>query len=321
MKIKDRICGFGTALASGLVLVSAVANASATLQKTQAPGYYRVMLGEFEITALSDGSSPLPVDMLLTHISARQIDVGLEKSALKAPVNTSTNAFLINTGAKLVLVDTGFGSFVGPTQGKLLSNLKAAGYQADQVDEIYLTHLHGDHVGGLLMDGKAAFPNAIVRADQRESDFWLDQARMDAAPAELKQFFQTAMSTLKPYIAAGRFKPFSGDADLTPGIRAKFTPGHTAGHTVYVVQSAGEKLVILGDLVHVASIQFADPSVAIRFDLDSTAATAARLQAFRDASESRYWGAGAHISFPGIGQVRQEGAGYVFVPANYRPIP
>src|SRR5258708_31844746 len=280
MKIKDRICGFGTALASGLVLVSAVANASATLQKTQAPGYYRVMLGEFEITALSDGSSPLPVDMLLTHISARQIGVGLEKSALKAPVNTSTNAFLINTGAKLVLVDTGFGSFVGPTQGKLLSNLKAAGYQADQVDEIYLTHLHGDHVGGLLMDGKAAFPNAIVRADQRESDFWLDQARMDAAPAELKQFFQTAMSTLKPYIAAGRFKPFSGDADLTPGIRAKFTPGHTAGHTVYVVQSAGEKLVILGDLVHVASIQFADPSVAIRFDLDSTAATAARLQAF-----------------------------------------
>jgi glyoxylase-like metal-dependent hydrolase (beta-lactamase superfamily II) len=321
MTLKNRFYSVATALAFGLALLSSVSNASAPQQKTQAPGYYRMMLGKFEVTVLSDGSSPLPVDKLLTNIAPAQIDLALEKAALKAPVDTSTNAFLINTGSKLVLIDTGFGSFFGPTQGKLLSNLKAAGYQADQVDEIYITHMHGDHVGGLIADGKTAFPNAIVRADQREADFWLNTAHMNAAPEELKQFFQTAMSTLKPYIAAGRFKPFNGDIDLAPGIRAKFSPGHTAGHTVYVVQSGSDKLVIWGDLVHVAAIQFANPSVAIRFDLDSPAAAAARTQAFADASDGHYWVAGAHIPFPGIGQVRKEGAGFVFVPANYQSVP
>jgi len=290
-------------------------------ESRSAPGYYRMMLGKFEITALSDGSSQVPMGKLLTNITPAQYDSALQKAFLKDPVETSVNAFLIKTGTKLILVDAGAGSFLGPTQGKLLSSLKAAGYQPEQVDEIYLTHMHGDHLGGLLADGKTAFPNAIVRAAQPEADFWLSTAQMNAAPEDLKSFFQGAMSSLQPYIAAGKFKPFPGDGELVPGVSAKLVPGHTPGSTVYVVESLGERLVLLGDLVHVAAIQFADPSVAIRFDSEPGQAVAARNREFLAASDNRYWIGGAHIPFPGIGHVRAVGSGYEFVPTPYLSLP
>jgi glyoxylase-like metal-dependent hydrolase (beta-lactamase superfamily II) len=297
------------------------ASASAPQQKSQAPGYYRLVLGKFEITALSDGTSPLPIDQLLTNTTPELIAARLHEAFLNTPVAMSVNAFLINTGDKLILVDSGFGNFFGPTQGKLLSNLKAAGYAPGQIDEIYITHMHSDHVGGLIIAGKAAFPNAIVRADEREADFWLSKERMDQASEPLKGFFLTAMRALKPYRDAGRFKTFRGDTDLAAGIKARSLPGHTPGHTVYVVESEGEKLVILGDLIHVAAIQFPDPSVTIRFDSDSAAAADARVRQLREASAAHEWIAGAHISFPGMGHVRADGKGFEFVPANYESFP
>ena len=142
----------------------------------------------------------------------------------------SVNAYLINTGSKLVLIDAGSGNLFGPTVGKLMANLKASGYQPEQVDEIYITHMHADHVGGLVAGSQIAFPNAIVRADQREADFWLSKANMDAAPKDAKQFFEGAMASINPYIAAGKFKPFNGNTDLMPGIKAVATRGHTPGH-------------------------------------------------------------------------------------------
>jgi glyoxylase-like metal-dependent hydrolase (beta-lactamase superfamily II) len=125
------------------------------------------------------------------------------------------------------------------------------------------------------------------------------------------------MASLKPYIAAGKFKPFSGDTDLIAGIRAVAVPGHTVGHTVYVVESQGQKLVLWGDLLHVAAVQFANPSVTIQFDTDAKAAAKQRKRAYADAAKHSYWVAGAHLAFPGIGHIRSEGQGYVWVPANY----
>jgi glyoxylase-like metal-dependent hydrolase (beta-lactamase superfamily II) len=316
MSLNNRLRGVAAALAVTL-LASAAAEAAAPQQKTQAPGYYRMMLGEIEITALSDGIFQMDTLKLLTNITPKQLDAALARSYLKNPVDTSVNGFLVNTGSKLVLIDTGAGTLFGPALGSLLANLKASGYGPEQVDEIYITHMHGDHVGGLSADGKPVFPNAVVRAAQQEADFWLSKAHMDAAPEDRKDGYRGAMKMLDPYVSAGKFKPFSGDTELVPGIRAVATPGHTAGHTIYVIESMGQKLVLWGDLMHVAAAQFPDPSVTILFDTDSGMAAAQRKKEFAEAALHGYWVADAHLSFPGIGHLRAAGSGYTYVPANY----
>lgn len=306
-----------TSLAIALALGAATAQAGAPMVKTSAPGYYRMMLGDFEITALSDGTVDLPVDKLLTNTQPGTVTTALSQSFLKAPVETSVNAYLINTGSQLVLVDTGAAGLFGPTLGKLIGNLKAAGYQPDQVDAVIITHMHPDHVGGLMAGDQRAFPNATVHADQHDADFWLSQAQMEKAPADAKGFFQGAMASLNPYVSAGKFKPFNGDTELVPGIKAQASRGHTPGHSTYWVESKGQKLALWGDLMHVAAVQFANPAVTIAFDTDSKAAAAQRQKAFADAAKNGYWVAASHLSFPGIGHLRREGKGYRFVPANY----
>jgi glyoxylase-like metal-dependent hydrolase (beta-lactamase superfamily II) len=316
MVIHSRIRTALTAVAASLFFIASV-QAAAPQVKTQAPGYYRMMLGDFEVTALLDGTVGLPVDKLLTNTTPAKVSKALGRSFLKAPVETSVNGYLVNTGSKLVLIDTGAAGLFGPTLGKLAANLKASGYQPEQVDEIYITHMHPDHVGGLMAGDKLAFPNATVRADKRDADFWLSQANLDKADKDGKGFFQGAMASLNPYVAAGKFKAFDGNTDLVPGVKAVATHGHTPGHSVYVVESKGEKLVLWGDLMHVAAVQFANPSVTIKFDTDSKAAAVQRKKAYAEAAKQAYWVAGAHLAFPGIGHVRTEGKGYEWVPANY----
>jgi glyoxylase-like metal-dependent hydrolase (beta-lactamase superfamily II) len=303
-------------LAAQVVWVAA-ANAAAPPVKGQAPGYYRMPLGDFEITALNDGTLALDVKKLLTNTSPVRIDQLLKRSFLTNPVDTSVNAFLVNTGTKLVLIDAGTGNLFGPTLGNLVNNLKAAGYQPEQVDEIYITHMHGDHVGGLMAADKLAFPNAIVRADQRDADYWLSQANLDAAPDGAKDSFKGAMASVNPYIAAGKFKPFDGSGALTPGITAVSTYGHTKGHTIYVVESKGQKMAVLGDLMHVAAVQFPNPSVTIQFDTDPKMAAVQRKKMYADGARQGFWIAVAHLSFPGIGHIRADGQGYVYYPVNY----
>ena len=304
--------------AFGLAAAGALAHAGAPPAKGQAPGWYRMSLGAFEITALSDGTLDLAVDKLLTGTTPAKAQAALARAYLKVPLETSVNGYLVNTGVKLILIDTGAAGLLGPTLGKLVANLKASGYTPEQVDEVYLTHLHADHVGGITgADGKAVFPNAIVRADKKEAGFWLDKASMDKAPAAMKDFFKGAMASMKPYVDAGRFKPFDGDVELLPGIRSFATRGHTPGHAAYVVESNGAKLVVWGDLMHVAAVQFPDPSVTIQFDIDSKAAAPQRKKAYADAAKNGYYVAVAHVSFPGIGQLRPDGRGYRWLPANY----
>jgi glyoxylase-like metal-dependent hydrolase (beta-lactamase superfamily II) len=295
------------------------ARAEAPMQKAQAPGWYRFMVGDFEVTALFDGTIRLPAMQLLRGDPAR-IKAALERGFVSGEtVETSVNGYLVNTGRKLVLVDTGAGAFVAPTLGRLAQNLRAAGYRPEQVDEVLVTHLHADHVGGLVADGNRTFPNAALHIDRHEVEHWLSEANMNAAPEAARGFFKAAMASVRPYEQSGQLRTFEGATEIVPGVRAIPTHGHTPGHAIYSVESQGQRLVVWGDLVHVAAVQFEDPSITIQFDVDSAAAAPHRARAFEDAARGGYIVAAPHLSFPGVGRVRAsgDGKGYTFVPLSY----
>jgi glyoxylase-like metal-dependent hydrolase (beta-lactamase superfamily II) len=305
-------------LTVGVIAVSS-ALAQVPMSKDAAPGWYRMRLGNFEVTALSDGTLELPVDKIFTKVSPGRIHSLLSRSYLSNDVRITVNAFLVNTGTRLVLIDTGTGTsqMFGSNLGNLLSNLKGAGYSPDQVDEIYVTHMHTDHIGGLMRDGQPSFANATVRADVREAGHYLSQSQMDAAPADEKEDYESAMAIFKPYVAAKKFKFFYGATQLIPGVRAMPAPGHTPGHTVYVIESQGDKMVVWGDLMHVAALQFPQPSATIQTDWSTKQSAQQRRLIFADAAKNGYFVAAAHVAFPGIGKLRAEGSGYTWVPISY----
>lgn len=293
-----------------------LAMAAAPMAKTSAPGYFRMMLGNFEVTAINDGTVDLPVDKLLTNPEP-QTQSALADSFLKAPLETSVNAYLINTGEKLVLIDAGAGVLFGPTLGKFVANLRASGYEPTQIDDIYITHLHSDHIGGLVSNNTLAFPNAVVHVDQKDADFWLSQENMDKAPEDNKFFYKNAIAMLTPYQTAKKFAPINDKSQLTHGIKAVPTYGHTAGHTVYEVESQGQKLVLIGDLIHVAAVQLDHPEVTIAFDSDQKKAAAERDRIFTQATKEGAIVGASHIQFPGLGHLRKDGKGYQWIPINF----
>ena len=308
------------ALLLAALTFGATAHAAAPLAKTGAPGYTRVLVGDFEVTPVSDGVVDLPMVDLL-HNDKTKTRAALEQAHLANPVTTSVNTFLVNTGAKLVLIDTGAGALFGPSLGKLLENIQAAGYQPEQIDDILITHMHPDHVGGLMANGKVAFPNAVIHADQRDADYWLSEANLAKADKDKAGYFQGAIASLTPYVKAGKFKPFSKDGDVVPGIKAVATPGHTAGHTAYVAESKGKKLVFIGDLIHVGSVQFDHPEITIGFDSDPKQAAVARSKEFTVLAKEGDLVAAAHLQFPGLGYIRANGKAWTWIPANYAPRP
>jgi glyoxylase-like metal-dependent hydrolase (beta-lactamase superfamily II) len=321
-----------TLLATASVLTTpAPVLAAAPQVRTQAPGFYRMMLGDFEITALLDGTHPFPDAEVLTKAAPNaeakrsklfdnytgEANGLLAASNLSVPTEGSINAFLVNTGTKLVLIDSGAGTLYGACCGHLIENLRAAGYQPEQIDEVLLTHLHADHVGGIAPGGKMAFPTAVIRASERDAQYWLDDANEKAAPAFLRPMFEGDKVSLRPYIATGRFQVFSCNSELVPGIRAVSGPGHTPGHTFYMIESRGEKLMVWGDVVHVAAIQFPDPGVSVEYDTDPKQAEATRRAAFSQANLQRLWVGAAHISFPGLGHVGTRDTQFIWIPAEY----
>lgn len=290
-------------------------------QRTQAPGYYRMALGDFEITALYDGYVDID-SKLLTGASAQEIQSLLARMFVASTegMQTAVNAYIVHTGSRLVLVDTGAAKLFGPTMGAIQDSIRAAGYEATQIDIVLLTHLHPDHAGGLLTpDGRMAFPNAEVRVSKPEADFWLGEAA--GAPEDLQPFFRMARDAVAPYIAADRFSTYDPGEKLLPGVVVVPAPGHTPGHTGYLFSSNGHNLLVWGDIVHSHAAQFARPEIAIEFDTDMKEAIATRRKILSDAAEQKLWIAGAHLPFPGIGRVRAEPDGYAWVPIEYGPLP
>ena len=307
-------------ISAGVVtLVCGTSWAAAPMQNFQAAGFYRMMLGRFEITALHDGIIDLEPGEVLTNTNPKSVHNALTASFQGRVIPTSVNAFLVNTGDKLILIDSGTGSsgIFGPNLGQLLKNLKASGYSPEQVDEVYITHVHPDHVGGLLTPTGLAFQNADIRVDRRELTYWTDSEQAKKIPEVQRPFFALAESSLKPYQEVGRLKPFDGNVELISGIQAISAVGHTRGHTVYKVTSEGHQLVVWGDVMHVGAIQFPQPQVTFVFDGDSSTAAKARKKVFSEVAKDRAIVAAAHQPFPGLGHLKRSGTGYQFIPYPY----
>ncbi|GHD56775.1 MBL fold metallo-hydrolase [Jeongeupia chitinilytica] len=290
--------------------------------KTQAPGFFRMALGDFVVTALYDGY--IDIDpKLLKGASAQDIQTLLARMFLQTTpgVQTAVNAFLVHAGDKLILVDSGSGKCFGPNLGNIGTNLKAAGYTPEQVDLVLLTHLHPDHACGLASDdGKPAFPNADVYVSKAESGFWLDDETASKAPKEMQPFFKMAKDSVLPYARQGRLKVFGAGDKLLPGVTSVAAAGHTPGHTGYLISSKNQSLLLWGDLVHSHSVQFSRPEVSLEFDVNSEQAIATRKAIFANAARDKLWVGGAHLPFPGLGHVRSEGNAYAWVPIEYGPI-
>lgn len=310
-----------------LVVVAALAGsgpaaAQTAMVGTQAPGFFRFRLGGFEVTALNDGVIPYQSTAVLPTLAADQIARGLFAAGLTDPVGMSYNGFLINTGTKLVLIDVGTGGKLADNPGfrgagRLLTNLRAAGYRPEQIDEIYISHFGPDHIGGLTQGTAITFPNARLRVPQTELAALLGDGSLTGPDSSFRRFLG---GLFEPYQRAGRFQPFERDTVLVPGIRSLATPGHTPGHTSFVVESQGDTLLVLGDVVHLGALQFPDPSLPTVFDRDRAAGAAQRARIFKLVANENYWLAGAHLPFPGLGHVRSEGSGYRWAPVDY-PIP
>lgn len=309
------------AVAGLFLLGSSLAIAEAPQQKTQVPGYYRLMLGQFEVTALYDGAIDLD-EKLLKNIDKRDIQRLLAREFLKGPkVQTAVNAYLVNTGNKLVLIDAGAAKLFGPGLGNIVDNLRAAGYTPEQVDTVLVTHLHGDHINGLVTpDGQRVFTNAEVWSAKADNDFWLSEAIANQAPKDFQPFFKMSRDAAAPYLAAGKWKTFDSDRELLAGVSSVDTHGHTPGHASYLFQSGDQRLLVLGDLVHNHAVQFAHPEVAFEFDNDPKQAVATRKRIFHKAAREKLMVAGMHLPFPGVGHVRKEAKGYAWVPAEFAPL-
>jgi glyoxylase-like metal-dependent hydrolase (beta-lactamase superfamily II) len=284
-------------------------------QNRQAPGFYRGMLGAFEITTLSDGNAPRHMDQILSkpHIAIAEYAANHEAQ----PVNLSINAYLINTGSRLVLIDTGAGELLGPSSGLLISNLDAAGYSPGQIDTILLTHIHADHSGGLSVGGVRLFPNATVYVDGRDLEYFVTREDTPADPQALRRTIQQSRATVGPYLDAKKIALVREGGAILPGIAPRSQPGHTPGHTAYLVQSEGHEILFWGDIIHSSEVQFEHPEVTVQYDVDPGKAAEARVRGFEFAAGKGILVASDHISFPGLGHVRKAGSGYRWAPIPY----
>jgi glyoxylase-like metal-dependent hydrolase (beta-lactamase superfamily II) len=230
------------------------------------------------------------------------------------PLHGHVNAYAVNTGERLVLIDAGAPASFMPSVGRLPANLRAAGIAPAQVDTVLLTHLHIDHIGALLDDaGQPAFANAELVLAEAEFAFWSDPALLANAPEGFRPLVAAAQRVLAAH--AGRIRRFARDGEVVRGIAAVALPGHTPGHSGYRIADGAGSLLVWGDIVHAPAVQFARPGISIAFDTDQDAARATRLRAFDRVVAERVPVAGMHLPFPGVGHIERRAEGFGFTPA------
>jgi glyoxylase-like metal-dependent hydrolase (beta-lactamase superfamily II) len=278
---------------------------------------YVFTVGDVRVTALSDGTVPQDLHKILLGTTNDKIDAQLAHAYQSNPVEMSVDAFLVDMGDRLILVDTGAGQMFGPGfGGKLPDSLKAAGFSADDITDVLVTHAHSDHMGGLVHNGKIIFNNARIHIGKPDVDFFMDRKNAEKSGYNV-QFFDQAIQALKPYADAGKINTFDKPTEILPGVTASLHPGHTPGSAFYTLESQGQTLTFVGDIIHVQAVQFPDPSVTIAYDVDPDMARDVRSKAFSAFARDRSLVAVPHMSFPGVGHIRKAGKGYEWVPVNY----
>jgi glyoxylase-like metal-dependent hydrolase (beta-lactamase superfamily II) len=275
----------------------------------QVPGIYRLRVGDIVVTALCDGYLEGGLEVLL-NISAEEATDLLERAG--RPARASINAFAIHSGGRIALVDTGAGSSVGPTAGRLPANPTAAGMAPYEIDTVLLTHMHPDHTPGLTDGARAPFfPNAELRMHEDEAAYWQDDAALSRAMRPNRSFFPAARAQLGAY--RDRLRPVQ-PGKVFPGVTWIPMAGHTPGHTGYLIASGDASLLIWGDIVHIQDVQIPRPDTAFFADVDSMAAAATRRRVLDMVATDRLLVGGMHIHFPGLARVVRDGTAFQLVP-------
>jgi glyoxylase-like metal-dependent hydrolase (beta-lactamase superfamily II) len=284
---------------------------------TQPPGLHHKRIGDVVVTAINDGMFEGAFAMLANFPAAEA--EALHKAAFRAiPPRLAINCFLIQTASRLILVDSGFGGAIGPLAGHLADTLSAMAIAPGDIDTVLCTHLHPDHVGGLVdSNGAAVFLNAELVVHQADHAFWGDDATLAHATTDQDRgFVQLARATIAAYANRTRLLT-SGEA--VAGISIVPEPGHTPGHSGWLIASGGESLLIWGDIVHMPGVQFARPDAGMGFDVDGAAAIETRKRIMDMSATDRLMVAGMHLDFPCFGHVARASGGYAFIPDVWTP--
>jgi glyoxylase-like metal-dependent hydrolase (beta-lactamase superfamily II) len=310
-------------LATGAVLMAPslfggrAAMATAPMLGPARPSFYRFQLGDFEITTLLDGAVQLdgPHPIFGENQPAEEVAAFAEANFLPADrMEISFTPILVNTGDRLVLFDTGNAPGRRPDAGNLVAVIESAGYSADQIDTVVITHMHGDHIGGLMAEGVPTYPNAAYVTGQVEYDFWSHDDRL-SGPTEGGA--QLVRSNVVPLAEKTRF--VGDEGEVVPGINAIAAFGHTPGHMAYHIESQGHRLMLWADASNHYLLSVQQPDWHVRFDMDKEAAVTTRKRLFDMANAERIPVTGYHMPFPAVGFVDKAADGeYRWVPVSYQ---
>ena len=266
-----------------------------------------VAVGDFSVVPLLDGVHSFPLSLFQGANQATMLAM-----AGTSPVPGSFNVFLIKHGQERFLVDAGNGALRPERTGQLPLCLQEAKTAPEEISKIFMTHLHGDHIGGLIKDGNPAFPKAKVYVARAEYDYWMSEEAMGQTPEGRRGLFPMVRSVLRVLDRDKLLVFFAPGEVVSPGITSVALFGHTPGHVGFMLASKDKKLFFVGDLLHAEAVQFARPDITLEFDVDQPLAKETRLSTFKQVAKEAIPIATAHLPFPGIGLVRPEGDGYRF---------
>jgi glyoxylase-like metal-dependent hydrolase (beta-lactamase superfamily II) len=318
------VAGAATALTP---LAMPTARAAVPPAAAQAPGFYRYKVGAYECTSINDGarSFPLP-DTFVKNVPKEEVLAAAEAAYMpKGMVTVPFNPQLINTGSKLILIDTGNGiATYEPTKGavgRTLQNLAAAGVDPKSIDVVLISHLHPDHTNGIrAADGSMAFPNAEIMVPAKEWEFWMSDE--NAAKAQSSEMMKNYFANVKKIYAGieSKITKYDWGKEVAPGITSIAAPGHTPGHTAFAVASGDSKVLIQSDVTNIPEFFLRNPDWHVAYDTDPALAQETRHKFYDMAAAEKAMVVGFHFTFPSIGHVEKDGTKYRLVPVAWNPV-